>query len=93
MQNRQLGYLTKKIVSVLYISQSLENRENRDKNNGQGILFWAKSQGISFQNADCHENFLLFLSIIEKVSHGIHQYESAHASVLYITLLYILFFT
>ena len=51
--------------------QGLENRENREKNNGQGkvreksgnfilgqksgksqgiCLFWAKSQGISFQN-------------------------------------------
>ena len=26
-----------------------------------------KGQGILFQNADCHENLLLFLSIIEKV--------------------------
>ena len=44
----------------------------------QGILFWAESQVILFQNADCHANLLLFLSIIEKVCHGIHQYESMH---------------
>ena len=39
-----------------------------------------KSQGILFQNADCHENLLLFLSIIEKVCHQYHEYESAHVN-------------
>ena len=71
--------------------QGLENRENREKNNGQGkvreksgnfILGQksGKSQGILFQTADSHENLLLFLSIIEKVCHQYHEYESAHVN-------------
>ena len=61
------------------------------KNNGQGkgrkksgnfILGQksGKSQGILFLTADCHANLLLFLSIIENVCHGIHQYESIHVN-------------
>ena len=68
--------------------QGLENMENREKNNGQGkvreFYFWPKvreKSGNLFQNADCHENMLLFLSIIEIVCHGIHRYESAHVDL------------
>ena len=67
--------------------QGLENRENREKimvreKSGNFILGQksGKSQGILFQNADCHENLLLFLSIIEKVCHQYHEYESAHVN-------------
>ena len=39
-----------------------------------------KSQGILLQNADCHANLLLYLSIIEKVCHQYHEYESANVN-------------
>ena len=83
--------MEKTFITWTGFPQGLENRENREKNNGQGkvreksgnfILGQksGKSQGILFQNADCHENLLLFLSIIEKVCHQYHEYESAHVN-------------
>ena len=57
--------------------QGLENRENRENNNGQGKVR-AKSGNFVLK---CRLPwFLLFLLIIENVYHGIHQYESAHVN-------------
>ena len=62
--------------------QGLENRENRGKimfRKSPGIFILGQKSGIFF--ADCHDNLLFFLSIIEKVCPGIHQYESAHVTL------------